>query len=310
MKIRSLIIGISLFGLGFSTLSYAQSNEQLRQDVALLKSSNENANAKLADAMNRLTALEQEVASMKGVTESGGHFYEEQTKALRDYDQRLAAMEDKITTLTTLLKEIKDSRSASTDKPSATTEGGPNQEFQRLLDYVNTEDWNQALSGFQGFIRKYPKSPLAENAQFWIAESYYGLGNYKKAIGEYQILIQKYPRSSKVKTALLKQGYSFASLNMNSDAKPFLEKVTRDYPNTPEAAKASAKIKELGKAPVANATPAPSPETPPPPAVAPEANPVPNVSTTTNPSPAPSTTSPVPQSPPANRHIPSSGLYD
>ncbi len=293
MKVK--VWALSLSFLLFPFFLQAQSMDQLRQDVAWLKTSVQNSNQKLAEAMNLLTSMQQEFASMKGVTESGGHFYEEQNRSLKEYDQRLSAMEDKLNILTNLLKDIKDKNvGAGIPDKIGGTDMGQTQEFQKLLDYVNSEDWNKALPGFQGFLQRYPKSPLADNAQYWIGESYYGLGDYKKAIAEYQVLIQKYPRSSKTKNALLKQGISFFNLKMYPEAKPFLEKVISDYPNTSEAAKASAKIKEIDRmlagAPAASPALAPaSPVTPAP------ATPVdPRFSNTPSPSPAP------PSSPPSS----------
>ncbi len=263
---------LSLFILWAPFSLQAQSMDQLRQDVAWLKTSVQNSNQKLAEAMNVLTSIQQEFASMKGVTESGGHFFEEQNRSLKEYDQRLSAMEDKLNILTNLLKDIKDKNVSSgiPDKIGG-ADMGQTQEFQKLLDYVNSEDWNKALPGFQGFLQRYPKSPLADNAQYWVGESYYGLGDYKKAIAEYQVLIQKYPRSTKTKNALLKQGISFFNLKMYPEAKPFLEKVISDYPGTSEAAKASAKIKEINRMLAGNIAPASpsntmSPTSAPPPA--------------------------------------------
>lgn len=288
MKMWALSLPILFFSLPL----HAQSLEQLRQDVTWLKTSVQNSNQKLAEAMNLLTTMQQEVAAMKGVSESGGHFYEEQNRSLREYDQRLSAMEDKLNILTNLFKDIKDKNVSGAIPATADKVGsadlGQTQEFQKLLDYVNTEDWNKALSGFQSFLQRYPKSPLADNAQYWLADSYYGLGDFKKSIAEYQVLIQKYPRSSKAKAALLKQGYAFYNLKMYAEAKPFLEKVVSDYPNTPEAAKAAAKIKDVNRA-----------MTTPPPAMA-SSEPAPAANGMTNalsPAPAPA---PIPNATPSN----------
>ncbi len=220
----------------------------LRQDVTLLKTSVENANSKLANAMNQLSIIQQEFASMKGTVESSAYFHAELNRSLREYDQRITALEDKIGVLMTLLKEIKDS--GGNTKLTAADEA-QTREFQRLLDFINIADYNKALLGFQGFLQKYPKSSLADNAQYWIAESYYSLNDFKKAISEYQVLIQKYPRSPKVKAALLKQGLSFMGLKLYADAKPFFQKVVSDFPNTTEANRATEKIKELERLMVA-----------------------------------------------------------
>ena len=51
----------------------------------------------------------------------------------------------------------------------------------------------QAREYFQKLIQDFPKSPRADNAQFWIGETYYREKWYEKAILEYQNVIEKYP---------------------------------------------------------------------------------------------------------------------
>lgn len=315
MKIK--LLALSLPFLFLSVPVHAQSLEQLRQDVSWLKTSVQNSNQKVAEAMNLLTTMQQEFASMKGISESGGHFYEEQNRSLKEYDQRLAAMEDKLNILTNLLKDIKDKNAnvglTTSPEKIGSADMGQTQEFQKLLDYVNSEDWNKSLSGFQAFLQRYPKSPLADNAQYWVAESYYGLGDYKKSIAEHQVLIQKYPRSPKAKNSLLKQGYAFYNLKMYAEAKPFLEKVVTDYPNTSEAAKASAKIKDINRA-LTNPAPAMAASTPaineaaavptPAPTLAPAAPADPRFPNSPSPSPAPPSSGVAPQNPNVNTSPP------
>jgi tol-pal system protein YbgF len=297
------------FPLIFSSHSWAADSEQLKRDVEMLKISVENSNTKLANALNQLTTIQQEFGSIRGVIESGGHFYEEQNRSLQQYDQRMSALEDKIGTLMNLLTEIKEGR--VTDKTAASDEA-QTRDFQRLLDFINIEDYNKAITGLQSFLQKYPKSSLADNAQYWIGESYYGLNDFKKAISEYQVLIQKYPRSPKVKGALLKQGLSFAGLKMYPEARPFFDKVISEYPNSSEAGRARAKIKDIERLSAASETPPgnPSEEVPqanPSPTQAPSPSPGIQSPTPTTPTPASPRTSPKP--PPQNRPA-SGGLYD
>lgn len=241
------IFPISLALLLLSTPLFAAGEmDQIRSEMAMLKSSVENSNLKLADAMNSLLTLHQEVNALKGFTESGTHIYEQQSKTLRDYDQRIAALEDKINLSMTLLSDIKENRGS--EKTLAADEA-QTKEFQKLLDFINAEDYAKALTGFQGFLQKYPKSNLADNAQYWVAESVYALADYKKAITEYQTLIQKYPKSAKVKASIFKQGLSFMALNLNVEAKAFFEKIIATYPNSTEASRAMVKIKEIDKLP-------------------------------------------------------------
>jgi tol-pal system protein YbgF len=91
----------------------------------------------------------------------------------------------------------------------------------------------------------YPSSDNADNAQFWIGETFYQEKSYEKAILEYQKVIEKYPRGNKVPAALLKQGLAFLNLKDRVNSRLIFEELVRKYPNTSEAKAASDKLKEL-----------------------------------------------------------------
>ncbi|MBT3388592.1 MAG: tol-pal system protein YbgF, partial [Desulfobacula sp.] len=79
-------------------------------------------------------------------------------------------------------------------------------------------DTAKAQVQFKNFLKKYPDSDLAGNAQFWLAESFYATKWYEKAILEYQKVMEDYPKHNKVAGAKLKQGYSFAELGEKTNA--------------------------------------------------------------------------------------------
>ncbi len=106
-------------------------------------------------------------------------------------------------------------------------------------------DSEAARKGFQEFIRRYPTSNNADNAQFWIGEIYYREKWYEKAILEYQNVIEKYPKGNKVPAALLKQGLAFSNIGDKANAKLILEELSRKYPKSNEAKVAAEKLKAL-----------------------------------------------------------------
>ncbi len=310
--IRIFVLFCAFELVSVSSVWAAGEIDQLKSEVQYLKGNVENTNAQLAEALNRLAQMQQEFASVRGALESSNHYAEEQTRALREYDQRISALEDKISILMNLLKEVRD---GSASPKTLAADEVQTREFQRLLDLINAEDYNKALAGFQAFAQKYPKSPLSDSVQYWTAECFYSLNDLKKAIGEYQVLIQKFPASPKVKQALLKQGYAFFGLRMYPEARPFLEKVVASYPNTLESSKALAKLKEIDRiqatlppesAPGVAPTPPSSPTFPPVSSVNP-ISPSPSASTIA-PAPAPARSSAPTQTTP--RKPVSGGMYD
>lgn len=104
---------------------------------------------------------------------------------------------------------------------------------------------DKARQGFQQLLKKYPKSENADNAQFWIGETYFNEKFYEKAILEYQVVVEKFPKGNKAPAAMLKQGYAFIQLNDKANARLVLKEVGKRYPKSNEAKIAAEKLKEL-----------------------------------------------------------------
>lgn len=96
-------------------------------------------------------------------------------------------------------------------------------------------DYETAHQGFEKFIKKYPKSDMADNARFWIGEIYFTESWFQKAILEYEKVIKEYPKGNKVPAALLKQGISFHKLGENANARLILKELISKFPDAAEA---------------------------------------------------------------------------
>lgn len=106
-------------------------------------------------------------------------------------------------------------------------------------------EYESARQEFEDLLKKYPSSPRASNAQFWLGETYYQEKWYEKAILEYQKVIDKYPKDSKVPAALLKQGFAFLNLGDKTNARLILRELSDKYPGSNEAAVAKKKLSEI-----------------------------------------------------------------
>nr|WP_321404091.1 tol-pal system protein YbgF [uncultured Desulfobacter sp.] len=126
--------------------------------------------------------------------------------------------------------------------PVQDTEEGLYGSAKKLFDQGDLE---ASRIQFENFINKYPDSKNADNARFWIADSYYAEKWYEKAILEYQKVLDDYPNSNKNAAARLKQGYAFAALGEKANAKMMLEELIKRYPNSQEAKYAKEKLKNL-----------------------------------------------------------------
>lgn len=132
------------------------------------------------------------------------------------------------------------SSSAGTANPA--TDQALYQEAKKRLDAGNLE---AARNGFKELIDGYPSSPQADNAQFWIGETYYREKWYEKAILEYQKVIENYPSGNKIPSALLKQGLSFLNIGETNNARLVLKELVAKHPSTNEAKIAKQKLESL-----------------------------------------------------------------
>ena len=107
--------------------------------------------------------------------------------------------------------------------------------------------YEEAIDRFESFLQEYPKSDLADNAQFWIGECYMSLKKYKQAILAYQEVIKTYSKGNKVPNAMLRQAMAFHRIKDRESSRIIFKKLIKKYPNSSEAKIAKAKLKMLSK---------------------------------------------------------------
>jgi tol-pal system protein YbgF len=117
--------------------------------------------------------------------------------------------------------------------------------YNLTLGLYRQEKYEEAIAGFKNFIKKFPKSKLADNAQFWIGESYMALKQYEQAILAFQSVIKKYPKGNKVPNAILRQALAFYEIKDKTSARLLLKKLIKKYPKSSEAKIAKAKLRTI-----------------------------------------------------------------
>ena len=121
----------------------------------------------------------------------------------------------------------------------------PEGHYARAKKLFDNGEYEDARELFRSFLKKYPKSKNADNAQFWLGEIYYREKWYEKAILEYQKVIENYPKGNKTPSALLKQGLAFLNLDDKANARLILKELIRKFPDSNETNVAKNKLKTL-----------------------------------------------------------------
>ena len=121
------------------------------------------------------------------------------------------------------------------------------QAYQTAFDLLQARKYDEAAKAFTQFMSGYASSPLADNAQYWLAQSHYVQRQFNVALPEFQKVIDKYPQSSKLPDALLKVGYCQSELGNKSAARTALQQVMRQFPDTTAARLASQQLEKLSQ---------------------------------------------------------------
>jgi tol-pal system protein YbgF len=119
-------------------------------------------------------------------------------------------------------------------------------EYRLGLRAFQDRQYDKAVQQLRSFQRKYPNSDMADDAQYWIGESYFAQKDYNRAILEFNDVL-KYRRGDRVPAALLRQAQAFVEIGDKTDARLILQKLANDYPNSEQAREAKERLQALGR---------------------------------------------------------------
>jgi len=120
--------------------------------------------------------------------------------------------------------------------------------YSNGLRDLNGHKYDLATQEFQDYMKYYPGTDLASNAQFYLGEIAFAQQQYDQAVDDYNKVIQGYPRSFKTPPAHLKKGLALIQLGDKNSGIRELRNVVKLYPGTDEERRARAKLHEMGLA--------------------------------------------------------------
>lgn len=145
-------------------------------------------------------------------------------------------------------------------QPSAATQpsAAQPQPVQRALVGAQlAEDYRQAIMlfgrgkhaearrGFQAVLDSDAAGDLADNALFWIGETYYAAGDYTNAVRHYQRVVNEYSDQNKAPDALFKIALAQERTGDLALARQTLQQVIERYPYSSMASSAKAELQRI-----------------------------------------------------------------
>jgi len=232
--------------------------------------------SQLADIQYQVLQLQKETASKEELAELGQAVAEQRQSALEaqaDLRTELQAIASLISRLEATMEDTNYRFSQLSQQLAATnqelkavrsTPGVGPEGFGDTAVSVDSEtlyqtaysdylrgSYDLAILGFRQYLDGYSDTDLADNAVYWIGESYYRQRRFQDAIREFDAVLDQYGDSDKLASVHLRKGYAYLELGEQDKGVVHLQHVIREYPSTDEANLARQQLKSLGLDPQA-----------------------------------------------------------
>jgi tol-pal system protein YbgF len=228
------------------TAQATMSNKELEAQAAELTAriaAIERANQTLVQMQQQIETARKDLRTVRGQIDEAKHELEtlrqQQRDLYADVDRRLLLIENGAQPLT----------------PGAAGAPPPSEAEIRAVDEASIYGdafaalkagrYDEATRGFQLYLTKYPDGPRADNATYWLGESYYVRKEFDSALRSFQAVFERFPDSRKTADAMLKAAYCQYELQAYGSARSTLEGVVRSYPGTESARLAEQRLTKL-----------------------------------------------------------------
>src|SRR5690554_4353591 len=194
-----------------------------------------------AQLFMQLQQMQEEIAALRGMLEEQQHelrqLRQESLERYQVLDSRINAAGQSA--------EQKMSQSAVTEHaapaaeaPNVLAEADPGQEklyYDVSFELIKQREFEKAQQAFSAFLRQYPDSQYAANAQYWLGEIYLVQGDAQAAGKAFALVSHNYPEHNKVPDALYKLADVERRLGNLEKARGIWQQVVAQYPNSSAA---------------------------------------------------------------------------
>jgi len=204
-------------------------------------------NQSLLQLSQRIDGLEAQLRQLRGELEelqnSNDMLRKQQRDLYADLDRRLSALQ--AGTKSTAPDGSAGGTAGGAAGGAGADSAGDQAAYTRAFDALKSTDYAGAIVRFRDFVRTYPQSQLAGNAQYWLGEAYYVTHDYDNAAAAFRAVGEQYPQSPKVPDALLKLGLTQIDQKKLVDARSTLKQVVQRFPGTDAAKLAASRLQSI-----------------------------------------------------------------
>ena len=216
----------------------------------------------LIDMLNQIEQLQRDVQQLRGELEvqahQSGDMQGRQREQYLDIDRRLQQLETGLAPAPSMPPDPAAATPGLTQPPpvtggqgmatAGTTSPATEQaEYDKALAILREGRYVEAAAAFNRFLADHPGSSYADNASYWLGETYYVTRDFDRALTTFSKLVEFHPASPKVPDTRLKIGFIHYENQNWPAARQELNVVVNDYPGTTAARLASDRLQRMQK---------------------------------------------------------------
>jgi len=237
-----------------------QSIDLSNKTAGAMTAMQQNVDQKLAEQQTKLVAP---VATLgTKVDEMSGDFRSVREN-VAELVRRMNDMDAKISDISTAVRVMSAAQASSTlPAPPPAAGGGTTTATQvpegpppgtsqdatyssALTDYNGKKD-DSAIEEFANFLKWFPQSANAPNAQFYIGQIYYRAQDWPNAVKAFDAVLEKFPKNAKTADAQYYKACALMNNHQKTDAGKEFKNFLAAFPDSSKAADAHKHLQELG----------------------------------------------------------------
>ncbi|MCC7339869.1 MAG: outer membrane protein assembly factor BamD [Bryobacterales bacterium] len=180
-------------------------------------------------------------------------------QTMADVSQRMTAMERTLTDVSAAVNTMPPpppgagaaSNTATSPALGPSAQGGaPGVSASTLFENAKRDksrgNFDLAVQEFEEYVRTFPGSASAPNAQYQIGEVHYIRKDYQKALEAFDALLERFPENDMTALGLYMKGMTLVKMGDRTKGATEFRSLIKRFPNNEYAAKAQVQLQQMG----------------------------------------------------------------
>ena len=259
-RVLGVVLGVILLTAASPASAANKEHQQLMADLRMLQEQSQllqNLIGSVTETLKAVNArLDQQAETSRKAFADQKLVIDNLTNDVRVIREKLDDNNVRIGSLTQEVDSLRQSMQQMGTRPSATNDGdpqaaapaggappsggqpnagvgvSPKQLFDSAMGDYYSGQYDLAILGFGDYIKSFPKSDLADDAQVNICMAYLQDGKNEKAVEACDLAIRTYPNGDKIPDAYYRKGLALRNLRDLNGARDAWDHVVKAYPDS------------------------------------------------------------------------------